>query len=83
MPVFYPWLSWALPAYSVSDKMEYISYIIPVLAVAVLSAGWAGVQLLARHLGTKNHIDHGGACGNGCTCMGIENGVCHRQQRQD
>lgn len=33
-----------------------------------LAAGWAAVQVLARKLGTKNHIDNAGSCGNGCAC---------------
>ena len=43
--------------------------IIPVLVVTFLSAGWVAVQILARKIGTKNHIDNAGSCGNGCTCM--------------
>ena len=42
---------------------EIIQYTIPVLAMALLAAGWMGVQLLAKHMKTKNHIDHGGCCG--------------------
>ncbi len=63
--------------------MEFIAYIIPILAIAALSAGWAGIQLLARRLGTKNHIDHAGECGSGCTCMYNEDSVCHRQDKTD
>ncbi|MBE2246562.1 MAG: hypothetical protein IAE67_04845 [Candidatus Competibacteraceae bacterium] len=49
---------------------EYIQYLIPVFALAALAAGWMGVQLLAKKLKTKNHIDGGGCCGacNGKTC---------------
>jgi hypothetical protein len=59
--------------------MDYLDYIIPILAVTLLSAGWAGIQLLARRLGTKNHIDQAGSCGSGCTCSYMEDNVCHRQ----
>jgi hypothetical protein len=45
---------------------EYINYIIPVLALALLAAGWAGVQLIAKKIGTKNHIDNGGGCCGDC-----------------
>ena len=36
--------------------------------MTLLAAGWAGVQVLAHRLGTKNHIDNAGSCGNGCAC---------------
>lgn len=49
------------------------TYLVPVLALAALSAGWVLVQILAKRLGTKNHFDHAGSCGNGCSCGG---GVC-------
>jgi len=58
--------------------MDYLVYIIPIIAVAVLSAGWAATQVLAKHLGTKNHIEHSSCC-NGCTCMG-NTGECWRDK---
>lgn len=42
---------------------EWLTYLIPVLALTLLVAGWGGVQLLAKKMRTKNHIDHGGCCG--------------------
>ncbi|MFQ5335497.1 MAG: hypothetical protein ACE5DN_05425 [Flavobacteriales bacterium] len=51
-----------------------MQYIIPVLIVTALSAGWVGVQLLARKAKTKNHMDHGGG---GCSCGG---GSCDNRE---
>ena len=45
--------------------MEYLPYLISILAIAGGCAGWVGVQLLARHLGTKNHFE------NAKTCCGL------------
>lgn len=41
-------------------------YIYPVFAFAMLTAGWMAVQLLARKVGTKNHIEDGGGCCGAC-----------------
>lgn len=53
--------------------MDLFLQIVPILALAVLCAGWVGVQLLARRLGTKNHFEHGssscGQCGCGDSCV--------------
>ncbi|MDH5398025.1 MAG: hypothetical protein OEX02_07755 [Cyclobacteriaceae bacterium] len=57
--------------------MDIVNLIVPVVAVAVLAGGWAAVQVLAKRMGTKNHIEHGGACGGKCTCMG--GGSCERE----
>ncbi len=35
-----------------------IEFLIPVLAFALLAAGWVGVQLLAKRAHTKNLIDN-------------------------
>ena len=43
-----------------------LQYLIPVLALMVLAAGWAALQLLAKRMQTKNHIDHGGGCCGAC-----------------
>jgi len=53
--------------------MSVQEFIIPVLFVAVLSAGWVIVQILAKKMKTKNHFDDlgQGGCMN-CTCGGIE-----------
>jgi len=52
--------------------MKYIEYILPVLAVGILSSGWLAIQFLAKKTGTKNHIEDGasgcGNCGCGHTC---------------
>lgn len=45
---------------------EFLQYIIPVLAVTFLAAGWAAVQILAKRMKTKNHIDNGGGCCGAC-----------------
>jgi len=55
------------------------TYIVPILALTLLSGGWVAVQLLARKMRTKNHIEHGGTCGNRCTCMGIEGESCENR----
>jgi hypothetical protein len=52
------------------DNLIY--HIIPILGLALLTAGWMGVQILARRMNVKNHIDHPegccGACANRNTC---------------
>ncbi|MFZ2897022.1 MAG: hypothetical protein WA004_00275 [Saprospiraceae bacterium] len=53
-----------------------MSYLLPILALTFLCAIWMAVQLLARRVGTKNHIDEfKNGCG-GCTCGG---GHCERE----
>ncbi|NQV52921.1 MAG: hypothetical protein HQ500_07045 [Flavobacteriales bacterium] len=51
---------------------EMIQYLIPVFALAALAGGWMGVQIVAKKLGTKNHIDATtgccGACANKDSC---------------
>ena len=43
---------------------NYLTYIVPVFAMAFLAAAWMAVQLLARKMKTKNHIeDFKGCCG--------------------
>lgn len=54
--------------------MHWLNYLLPVLAMAGLSAGWVLVQLLARRMGTKNHFDRKPGCGS-CQC----NGACERE----
>jgi len=34
--------------------------------MALLAAGWMGVQILAKRMQTKNHIDNGGGCCGAC-----------------
>lgn len=55
---------------------EFITYLLPILALTVLAAGWMGVQLLAQKMKTKNHIDNtSGCCG---ACEGKSE--CRRQE---
>ena len=59
-----------------------MKYIIPILAVAALCAGWVVVQLLAKKMKTKNHFDNlsgEGSCMN-CTCGGVEE-VCTNENQ--
>ncbi len=50
-----------------------MKYIIPILFVAALSAGWVVVQLIAKKMKTKNHMDDlgKGECMT-CTCGGTD-----------
>ncbi|MBI4930530.1 MAG: hypothetical protein HY841_07195 [Bacteroidetes bacterium] len=56
---------------------NYLEYILPVLALALLAAGWVVVQIIAKKMGTKNHFDYGGGCCGDCekkdTCTKSEN----------
>ncbi len=53
--------------------MEYLQYIIGILALMGLCMGWIGVQFLARKMKTKNHFDdlNSETCGS-CICGGLE-----------
>ena len=52
-----------------------LRYIIIILLLGALCAGWVVVQIMAKKMKTKNHFDHlNSACGQ-CTCGGIED-VC-------
>jgi hypothetical protein len=44
----------------------YLQYVIPVLAFALLAAGWMGMQILAKKMKVKNHIDSTGGCCGAC-----------------
>jgi hypothetical protein len=44
---------------------EILHSLLPVLGLAILAGGFMGVQLLARRMHIRNHIDDGGCCG-GC-----------------
>ena len=49
-----------------------IDYLIPIVSLAALCAGWVIVQVIAKKMKTKNHFDHlNSACGH-CTCGGVE-----------
>ena len=52
-----------------------IEYILPILALTVLAAGWMGVQILAKRMKTKNHIDDASCCG---ACQGKSE--CRRKE---
>jgi len=51
---------------------EILSYIIPLIGFTLMVAGWMGVQILAKKMKTKNHIDNTsgccGACENKASC---------------
>ncbi|MDH5381698.1 MAG: hypothetical protein OEW75_12640 [Cyclobacteriaceae bacterium] len=53
--------------------MSIGAIVISILITVALTTGWGLLQFLAKRMGTKNHIDHGGACGKGCMCGG---GTC-------
>jgi len=58
-------------------RLQYMKYIIPILFVAALCAGWVIVQLLAKKMKTKNHMDNLGKGGcMTCTCGASEGDVC-------
>lgn len=54
---------------------EFWTYLIPVLAFTVLTGGWMAVQILAKKMKTKNHIDNTngccGACENKASCSKV------------
>jgi hypothetical protein len=49
------------------DLTTFVEYLIPVLALTLLVAGWMGMQLLAKKMKVKNHIDHRGGCCGACS----------------
>jgi hypothetical protein len=59
-----------------------LQYIIPILLVSFLSAGWVVVQLIARKMKTKNHFDNldSSSCGQ-CTCGGAEGDCPHTDSK--
>lgn len=54
---------------------EFWTYFIPLTAFTLLVAGWMGVQILAKKMKTKNHIDNSsgccGACENRASCSKV------------
>ena len=44
-----------------------LQYLIPMLALGIVSAGWMGMQLWAKRNEVKNHIDHEGGCCGACS----------------
>lgn len=57
-----------------------LQYIIAILSLSLLAAGWVGVQILARKMKTKNHFDNLNSCGH-CSCGGAE-GTCHLDKQR-
>lgn len=49
--------------------MNWLNYMLPIMALSGLCAGWVVVQMLAKRMGTKNHFDRPPGCG-GCNCSG-------------
>ncbi|MCB0654916.1 MAG: hypothetical protein KDC57_02205 [Saprospiraceae bacterium] len=45
----------------------FIQYLIPIIALGLLAAGWMGMQLWAKRNEVKNHIDHQGGCCGACS----------------
>lgn len=43
-----------------------LELLIPVLVLSLVAVGWGGVQLLAKRMGTKNHIDNTSTCCGAC-----------------
>jgi hypothetical protein len=58
-----------------------MKYLLIILGLGLLSAGWVAVQFLARRMKTKNHFDHlNSACGH-CTCGGLD-GTCSLNEEE-
>ncbi len=57
-----------------------MKYLIPILFVAILSAGWVIVRLIAKKMKTKNHMDNlgKGDCMS-CTCGAGEDDACENE----
>lgn len=49
---------------------EFWTYFIPVIAFTVLTGGWMAVQILAKRMKTKNHIDNANGCCGACSNKG-------------
>ena len=56
--------------------MQILSHLLPILALALLAAGWVAIQFLAKKMGTKNHFDD---LGNGCGNCGCGSGTCQKK----
>ena len=55
---------------------EILTFVLAVLGLTFLSAGWVAIQYLARKLKTKNHFDDLNTC-TGCMCGG--SGACEKK----
>jgi hypothetical protein len=57
-----------------------MQFIIPIMGLSALCAGWVLVQLLARKMKTKNHFDDlNSSCGH-CNCGGMVT-QCGREKK--
>ncbi len=56
--------------------MQFLSHLLPILALALLAAGWVAIQFLAKKMGTKNHFDN---LGEGCGNCGCGSGACQKK----
>ncbi len=56
--------------------MQILSHLLPILALALLAAGWVAIQFLAKKMGTKNHFDN---LGEGCGNYGCGSGACQKK----
>jgi hypothetical protein len=45
---------------------DLLTYLVPVFALSLLAAGWMAMQLLAKKMNVKNHIDSSGGCCGAC-----------------
>lgn len=54
-----------------------MQYIIPILFLTVLCAGWVVVQIIAKKMKTKNHFDNLTSCGH-CNCGGNEDNCTNK-----
>ncbi|MCB0688955.1 MAG: hypothetical protein KDC53_20595 [Saprospiraceae bacterium] len=58
-----------------------LQYIIPVISLAALAAGWVAIQFLARKMQTKNHFDDlNSSCGS-CNCGGGMSEHCQLKRK--
>jgi hypothetical protein len=46
---------------------DLIQHFIPIISLALLAAGWMYVQILAKRMKVKNHIDQTSGCCGACT----------------
>ncbi len=55
-----------------------MQYILPILFITVLCAGWVVVQIIAKKMKTKNHFDNlNSSCGH-CNCGGVEDNCSNK-----
>lgn len=49
------------------ELSEIAKYLVAILSLALLAAGWMAVQILAKRLNVKNHIDQTSGCCGACS----------------